>query len=126
MKFKLDENFGTRTQNVFQAAGFDIHTVYQESLSGAPDQQLYQICQEEQRCLVTLDMDFANVLRFPPENTAGIVVIRLPRNPSLPILEKLVQQFLNTLEKQPLRGHLWIVEMGRIRIHQSRADRWYD
>jgi len=27
VKFKLDENFGTRTQNVFQAAGFDTHTV---------------------------------------------------------------------------------------------------
>ena len=124
MKFKLDENFGTRTQNIFQAAGFDVHTVNQESLGGASDQQLYQICQDEQRCLVTLDMDLANVLRFPPETTEGIVVIRLPRNPSLPILEKLVQQFLDVLEGQTIKGHLWIVEMGRIRIHQSRIDEW--
>jgi hypothetical protein len=27
MKFKLDENFGTRTQELFRAAGHDVQTV---------------------------------------------------------------------------------------------------
>jgi len=29
MKFKLDENFGTRTQKIFRLAGHDIHTVFE-------------------------------------------------------------------------------------------------
>ena len=77
MKFKLDENLGTRTQHLFKEAGHDIHTVRQENLQGTVDRHLYQICCDEQRCLVTLDLDFTDVLRFPPQQTNGIVVIRV-------------------------------------------------
>lgn len=118
MKFKLDENFGIRTQGLFHEAGHDVHTVQQELLSGASDQDLFHVCQQESRCLVTLDLDFANVIRFPPAGTDGIVVIRIPKNPSLLVLEQLIRQFLTALETIPIVGHLWIVEVGRIRIHQ--------
>jgi predicted nuclease of predicted toxin-antitoxin system len=93
MKFKLDENFGTRTQRTFENAGYDVHTVYQESLQGSSDRHLYEICCQEQRCLVTLDLDFADVTRFPPGQTGGIVVIRVPRNPTISLLETLIKQF---------------------------------
>ncbi|MCB0192991.1 MAG: DUF5615 family PIN-like protein [Anaerolineae bacterium] len=122
MKFKLDENFGARTQNIFKRFGHDVHTVREEALQGAPDQKIYQVCCDEERCLVTLDLDFSDVVRFPPHHTEGIVVIRFPRNPSLSLLENLVQQFLQMLEKQSVSKQLWIVEVGRIRIHQSDID----
>ena len=44
MKFKLDENFGTRTQKIFRLAGHEIHTVRDENLQGSSDQHLYKIC----------------------------------------------------------------------------------
>ncbi len=119
MKFKLDENFGTRTQNIFLAAGHDVQTVRQQLLHGTSDQNLYQVCKAEKRCLVTLDLDFSNVLRFPPEDTGGIVVIRTPKNPSLPLLQNLIKQFLQALEENPIENRFWIVEIDRIRIHHS-------
>lgn len=122
MKFKLDENFGTRTQRLIVEAGHDVHTVHQESLSGAADQQLYERCCAEGRCLVTLDLDFADVVRFPPQPAGGIVVIRVPRNPSLGLLENLVKQFLQALSQMSVERRLWIVEVGRIRIHQVDLD----
>ena len=88
MKFKLDENFGTRTQRIIRAAGHDVQTVRDEGLQGSSDQHLYDVCRFEQRCLVTLDLDFADTIRFQPVQGAGIAVIRLPRNPSLPLLEQ--------------------------------------
>ena len=121
MSFKLDENFGTRTQWIFEAAGHDVQTVRQESLQGASYQRLYEICCAEQRCLITLDLDFADVVRFPPDKTGGVVVIRLPRNPSLSLLEKLVRQFLQALGQMSVEKSLWIVEIGRIRVHQASS-----
>ncbi|HMA36374.1 MAG TPA: DUF5615 family PIN-like protein [Chloroflexia bacterium] len=121
MRFKLDENFGTRTQQVFQAQGHDVQTVRMEGLQGSPDQQIYAVCAVEQRCLVTLDLDFADVTRFPPAQVGGIVVIRVPRNPSLPLLERLVNQFLQALAQMPLDNQLWIVEPSRIRVHEPEA-----
>jgi hypothetical protein len=37
MKFKLDENFGTRTVPIFGDFGHDVQTVRDESLGGSPD-----------------------------------------------------------------------------------------
>ena len=122
MRFKLDENFGTRTQAVFRTRGYDVHTACDESLGGAADPAVYEACRREGRCLVTLDRDFADVTRFPPRGTCGIVVIRIPKDPALTLLEDLIGQFLRHLEGNPVDGQLWIVEVGRIRIHQRPPD----
>ncbi|MCL5268141.1 MAG: DUF5615 family PIN-like protein [Bacteroidetes bacterium] len=119
MKLKLDENFGTRTQRLFRLANHDIQTVHDERIQSCPDEKLFNICCEEERCLVTLDLDFADVVRFPPDRTNGIAVFRVPQNPSLALLEQLVRDFLRMLGEIPIKKHLWIVEVGRTRIHQS-------
>ncbi|MEK7274458.1 MAG: DUF5615 family PIN-like protein [Candidatus Desantisbacteria bacterium] len=119
MKFKLDENFGTRTQQLFREAGHNVQTVHDQRLHGCSDRHLYEVCCDEQRCLVTLDLDFAEITRFPPAQASGMVVIRVPRNPSLALLEQLIRQFLYALIQMPAEKRLWIVEVGRIRIHQS-------
>ena len=122
MKFKLDENFGTRTQQLFLDAGHDVSTVGSQELCGSPDLRLFEICGGEGRCLITLDIDFGDVTRFPPDRSAGVVVLRLPRNPTLPVLESLVDTFLRALGAKPLVGRLWVVEPGRIRVHQTEAE----
>jgi predicted nuclease of predicted toxin-antitoxin system len=122
MKFKLDENFGKRTQQLFQTAGHDVQTVRDERLQGSPNQSIFDHCGQEQRCLVTLDLDFADVTRFPPTQTAGIAVLRIPRNPTLLLLESLIRQFLYALNTTSIHKQLWIIEIGRIRVHQSEVD----
>lgn len=119
MRFKLDENLGTQTQQLFRDAGHDVMTVWEESLRGSTDQTIHDVCCREHRCLITFDLDFANVMRFPPAQTAGIVVLRLPKNPNPALLAHLVRQFLQALKQESVSSQLWIVEMGRIRIHQQ-------
>ena len=119
MKFKLDENFGTRTQELFRSLGHDVETVRSQNLQGCSDQHLFEVCCTENRCLVTLDLDFADVVRFPPSQSSGIVVIRVPHNPSLALLEQMARQFLRTAAQFTLEKSLLIVEVGRIRIHES-------
>lgn len=125
MNFKLDENFGTRTQRVFHELGHTADSVNDEGLGGASDKTLYQVCREQGLCLVTLDLDFSDVLRFPPQETGGIVVLRCPRNPSLRLLERMVRQFLAMIGRRTQLGEitperqLWIVEIDRIRVHQQ-------
>jgi len=121
MKFKLDENFGTRTQQLFQAAGHEVQTVRDQGLQWCSDQRLYEVCCSEKHCLITLDLDFADVTRFPPTATNGLVVIRVPRHPSLALLEQLVRQFLRALTQMSVEKRLWIIEIGRIRIHESET-----
>jgi len=99
--------------------GHDVMTVRDQQLQGCTDLRRYEVCRSEQRCLVTLALDFSDVLRFPPQQAHGIVVIRVPHNPTLPLLEQLIRQFLNALETMSVDKRLWIVEAGRIRVHQA-------
>ncbi len=122
MKFKLDENLGSRTKDLFRLAGHDVETVLDERLTGADDEKIFLACCQENRCLITFDLDFANPIRFPTSQCAGIIIIRLPHNPSLRTLEILIRQALSALESNPFASDLWIVEPGRIRIHQKEQD----
>lgn len=119
MKWKLDENFGSRTAHLFLRAGYDAETGLQEQIGGSSDETLYAHCIREDRCLLTLDMDFADILRFPPHDTPGIAVLRVPRNPSLRLLETLVADLLRFVAFEPIRGRLWIVEPGRVRVRED-------
>jgi len=122
MRFKLDENLGTSAQRVFRETGHEITTVRDEGLQETSDQTIYEKCCAEQLCLVTLDLDFSNVMRFPPEKTPGIVVIRTPKNVTLDVLERMVSQFLRILSQVSIEKQLCIVEMDRIRVHQTEGN----
>lgn len=123
MKFKLDENFGFRSVQLLTEAGHDVHTVLDEDLSGANDQAIFRACMQEGRCLLTLDLDFTDVTRFPPHESAGIAVLRFPRNPSLGMIESLVWDMLKVLRVEEISGRLWILEPGRIRFHDDTSNR---
>lgn len=119
MKFKLDENIGQRGREILTGSGHDVATVGEQSLSGAEDAELIEVCRSEERCLVTLDLDFANPLVFTPSKYLGIAVLRLPDKPSREHLLGLVRTLANALAKESITGRLWIVEIGRIRVYQE-------
>ena len=122
MKFKLDENVGQRGLELLRNAGHDVVTVRDEGLAGVPDEQIFSAAAAEGRALITLDYDFAQVLRFPPHNSAGIVVLELGGRASLEALLARLRAMLANLEAHPLAGRLWIIEPGRVRMHLRSED----
>ncbi len=117
MKFKLDENIGRRGLELLKASGHDVMTVWDQGLRGVTDEELFQICAAEGRVLVTLDRDFGQITRFPPEKSAGIVVLDLGQSATLQGIIGRLRDFLSVLESHAVTGALWIVEPGRVRIH---------
>jgi len=118
MRFKLDENLDPRAAVILRETGHDTETVVEERLQGGADEKLFAVCQREKRCLVTLDLDFSNLLDFPPEKSAGVIVLRHPK-PRVKAFLALFRQLVVALEEQNPRGRLWIVEPGRVRIHEE-------
>jgi predicted nuclease of predicted toxin-antitoxin system len=87
-------------------------------LGGATDEELIETCRRERRGLVSLDLDFANPLRFQPSQYAGIAVLRLPSKPSATDLTNLIRTLARALAGDSIVGKLWIVESGRVRVYQ--------
>jgi hypothetical protein len=122
VKLKLDENIGDRGIELLIQAGHDVATVAQEKLFSTSDPMLIQRCKEEQRGLVTLDLDFSNPLVFNPSDYLGISVLRLPRKATHQNLLDAIRTLIGALERDTLYGKLWIVEIGRIRIYQQNIE----
>lgn len=121
MRFKIDENLPPESAVLLRNNGHDALTVWDQGLQGHSDTQIISVCQDEQRTLVTLDLDFADIRAYPPNHHAGLIVMRLgsqSRNHVLRILENL----LPVLAKEPLNGRLWIVDDTAVRIHGEEKE----
>ncbi len=122
MKLKLDENLGQRGAELLRQAGHDIATVSAQGLQSASDSVLIEVCRVEERCLITLDLDFSNPISFTPANYAGIVVLRLPPRPLPEDLVSTLQTLIAALEQESVVGKLWTIQRGRLRVYQPESN----
>lgn len=88
-------------------------------MSGAEDELVYKHCRDG-RVLVTLDHDFGQTIRFRPDTSAGIVVLECKGRISPSMILARVAEFAALLRTRPIDRELWIVEPGRIRIHETK------
>jgi predicted nuclease of predicted toxin-antitoxin system len=115
MKFKFDENLPSDLGDLLRDEGHDAHSVFDEQLGGSPDTGIARACKDESRILITLDLDFANILNYPPEDYPGIVVLRLARQDKRSVLA-IIPRVLELLRSERIAQRLWIVDEKRTRI----------
>ena len=71
MRVKLDENLPVQLKRLFTESGHDAATVLDEGMGGATDAEVTRVCTDEERVLVTQDMDFADIRAYPPRGVSG-------------------------------------------------------
>ena len=116
-QFKLDENLPSDAADLFMAAEYDVETVLNEELGGQPDHRVIEIAREEGRIFVTLDTDFTDIRQYPPSDFPGIWVVRA-HSQGIENILALLRGALAVLESESASKRLWIVEAGRVRIHE--------
>ena len=118
MRLKLDENLGARDAEWLRAQDHDADTVVDEHLSGATDEHVHAAAASANRCLVTLDLDFSDPIRFPPAQTAGTIVLR-PHVPSVAMIRLLLTEAIAFASTESPDGKICIVEAGRVRVWEQ-------
>jgi rhodanese-related sulfurtransferase len=95
--------------------GHDTVSVVEIGLSGADDPDVRAAAIGQDRILVTLEADFANVLRYPPAGTLDVVRLRLH-----PATEEAIDAMLRSaiprLADLSVSGKLVVVGERKIRI----------
>lgn len=102
---------------LLSAAGHDAISVLAQGLGGVQDPVIATACSEENRILVTLDTDFADIRAYPPRDSPGIIVLRLRTHRKDRILLA-VERLSRVLQTETAHHQLWIVEENRIRIRE--------
>jgi predicted nuclease of predicted toxin-antitoxin system len=117
----LDENLGPSLARLLRDAKHDVTTVLEQQLCASSDETLLDHCREEARCLVTLDLDFSNPLKFKPSAFSGIAVLRLSSKQAQAEMIMSVQTLIEALKQDEITGKLWIIQSGRWRIYDEEG-----
>jgi predicted nuclease of predicted toxin-antitoxin system len=118
MQFKTDENLHSEASDLLRRHKHDACTVYEQGLQGHADSDVAEVCLQESRTLVTLDLDFSDIRAYPPNQYCGIIVLRLA-DQSRPAVLRMLQRIIPLFETEPLVGHLWIVDEHQVRVRSS-------
>ena len=117
MKIKLDENISRHLKPVVIQKGHECATAGEEGLLGKTDVEIGVAAKTEGRILFTLDLEFANLRKFPPGSHPGVVLFR-PQSTGPLAVNRFITQFLEDTDLSSLSGCLVIVDPMRIRIRR--------
>lgn len=116
-EFVIDASLPRPTAALLLKYGHHGEDVRDIGMGSAPDHEIAAHAQSKGAILVTKDQDFGNVLDYPPDQYAGIVVIEPPADAGRTVVLALIEQLLQQPDiVNALAGRLAIAQPGRIRL----------
>ncbi len=117
LRFLTDEDVPRSTARILSDAGFDTVDVRDVGLRGKSDALVYAYAQREERLLITCDLGFSNILKFPPAESIGLLVVRIPDSEPIDRFNQEVLRVVTEIGGRLLQ-HLAIVEIGKVRLRE--------
>jgi predicted nuclease of predicted toxin-antitoxin system len=117
MKLKLDENLSRHLKPVLEALQHDVATVAEEGLLSQPDPVIGAAAKSEERMLLTLDLEFADMRKYRPGTHPGVLLFR-PRSFGPLAVNHFVEDFLRENDLESFRGCVVIIEPARVRVRR--------
>jgi len=122
-KFVIDEDMPRSTAEFLRKHSYEALDIRDYGLRGSDDDVIYQFAQENESTLITGDMHFSNILRFPIGRHFGIVIVHFPNEISTnEINRQLIGRFENITDDD-FNGNLIIMEPGKTRIRRKPISR---
>lgn len=93
MNLKLDENLSRHLRKSLSALGHDVTTAADQGLLSQPDAAISAAARTEGRMLLTLDLEFGDLGKYPPGSHPGIILFR-PRSFGPLAVSRFVEEFV--------------------------------
>jgi predicted nuclease of predicted toxin-antitoxin system len=118
--FLIDASLPRPTAALVASYGHRATDVRDIGMSTASDEEVAAYAHANQLAILTADQDFGNLLDYPPDQYAGIVVVRPPTHAKRAVVLALVEQFLQQKDVvDQLSGRLVVIAPGRIRVRPA-------
>ncbi len=117
MRLKLDENLSRHLKASLSSLQHDVLTAAEEGLLSQPDTVVAAAARREGRILLTLDVEFGDLRKYPPGTHPGIILFR-PRTLGPLAVNRFIESFMRRTDLKRVIGCVVIVEPDRIRTRQ--------
>jgi predicted nuclease of predicted toxin-antitoxin system len=115
MRVLVDENLPRSLARRLCEAGHDAVDLRDLGRGGASDTEVLAIAVKQDRVVVSANhKHFGNVLLFPPAQSRGIVVVRMPKCSIKTVMTR-IENVLASLSESHVRGSLIIVDASHVR-----------
>lgn len=121
MKLKLDENLSRHLKARLYDLGHDVTTTADEQLLSQPDTVVAAAARAEDRILLTLDIEFADLRKYQPGTHPGIVLFR-PSSFRPLTVNRYVEDFVRATDLETLRGCVVVVDSTKVRIRRPASE----
>ncbi|HCI78372.1 MAG TPA: hypothetical protein DHW02_01625 [Ktedonobacter sp.] len=113
----VDENMSRTLVSALQTRGHSAEHVHEIGLNGHPDSEVFAYALAHKKIIITIDLDFSNIIQYPPPHF-GIIVLRIPD--SVPVTDRIeeILKSVDQLKDSDLANTIVIVEQGRMRIRK--------
>lgn len=122
MRLKLDENLSRHLKPVLAGLGHDVLTVADENLLSRPDTEVAAVSIKEGRMLFTLDVEFADLRKYPPGSHPGIILFR-PSSYGPLTVNKFIADFVGSVILEDLARCVAVVDPTRVRVRSPEERR---
>jgi predicted nuclease of predicted toxin-antitoxin system len=119
MRLKLDENLSRHLKPELIELGHDVLTAADEDLLSRPDTEIALAAKHEHRMLLTLDIEFADLRKYPPGSHPGVILFR-PLSLSPLSVNAFISDFIRRTDLGKLAACIAVVDPVHVRIRSPQ------
>lgn len=117
MRFLADMGISTRSVTWLRNQGYDIIHLSEQGLQCMPDEDIFKKAADEKRVILTMDLDFGQIVAASKTTLPSIVVFRLSDERSENVSKRL-KELLNKCSDDMMEGSIISVSDNNIRIRR--------
>ena len=118
LRFFADHCISRRIAELLSEQGHEVFRLRDYLPTDAPDSVVIASAQERGAILLSLNGDFADIVRYPPSAFVGIIALQIKNHPEVTdwVMDRLLAYLATHEDAQHYVGKLFLVEPHRIRI----------
>lgn len=117
MRFLADMPISPKTVFYLRSMGHDVYRISEKGLPKAKDSEIVDIAENEQRIILTMDLDFPAIIATSRKSTPSAIIFRLS-DESHENVNFLLNDILPRVEREILKGAIVIIEDDRFRVRE--------
>lgn len=115
MKFIIDMPLSYKLAQFLREKGYDAFYLSEQQIQRATDEQIFELAINENRIIVTADLDFSKIFALSLNHPAGLILFREGNLSDTQMIDSF-KRLIDFVPPEKIMNSIIVVEQNRIRI----------